>query len=97
MNHETIIKIHGRPVTVEKAFFHKSACEKFAKFILGNRLDFCIEFPGGIFIAATKCEKNLMPYLEISSSGYDDTIPLDDALYWVKYRLLDLKACGILA
>lgn len=35
-------------------------------------------------------------YLEIHTSGYDDTLPLTDAIRWITWELIDLEANGLL-
>ena len=72
------------------------AANKINEFLKSKHASVSLSFREGYYITLKKHIKDDKPYLEIHTSGYDDTLPIDEAIDWLKWELLDRKANGIL-
>ena len=59
----------------------------------GKTID--IKFSAGFYMRLKKRIIRGAQFLEIHTSGYDGTLPINDALEWIKWTLLDYRANNI--
>lgn len=71
------------------------ATDNINKFLAGNKTEDELRFPYGYFIKLKKHIRGGHPYIEIHTSGYDDTLPATEAIDWLKWELLDREANGV--
>lgn len=55
-----------------------------------------IFFGNGYFISIQKRIKKGAAFLEIHTSGFDGTLPVDEAIDWIKWTLIDYKSNNII-
>ena len=73
----------------------EQASDDINKFLCGDRTEDELRFPYGYFIKLRKHIRGGRPYIEIHTSGYDDTLPANEAIDWLKWELLDREANGV--
>ena len=61
---------------------------------IANEKEF--RFKDGFYLKVKKHIKNGLQFLEIHTSGYDDTLKIADAIEWIKWTVLDYQANGIM-
>jgi hypothetical protein len=66
------------------------------KFLSNSKRKIECKFKDGFYLNISKRIIKGLPYLEIHTSGYDDTLPLTDAITWIKWELIDMEANGLL-
>ncbi len=66
------------------------------KFLSNSKRNIEYKFKNGLYLSVIKRKIKGLPYLEIHTSGYDDTLPLMDAITWIKWELIDMEANGLL-
>lgn len=74
----------------------KTAQERINGFFKSSKRNFEINFEDGLFIELKKHIRRGEPFLEIHTSGYDDTLPAAEAVNWIIEELYDRKAQGYL-
>ena len=72
------------------------AANRINDFLKSKHTSISLRFREGYYITLKKHIKGAEQYLEIHTSGYDDTLSIDEAINWLKWELLDRKANGIL-
>ena len=68
--------------------------DKINEFLAGSKTEIILRFAYGYYIKLKKHIKKSAPYIEIHTSGYDDTLPAKEAIEWLKWELLDRAANG---
>lgn len=71
------------------------AADNINKFLAGNKTGAEFQFPYGYYIKLKKHIRGGHPYIEIHTSGYDDTLPAAEAIDWLKWELYDRAANGV--
>lgn len=74
----------------------EQATDKINSFLKSNSLETEIRFTRGYFIKLKKHIKKGLPFLEIHTSGYDDTLTATEAIDWLKWELIDRRANGFM-
>lgn len=64
------------------------------QFLISQETTFEMRFGHGYFIKLKKHIRSGKPFIEIHTSGYDDTLPADEAVDWLKWELIDREANG---
>lgn len=72
------------------------AIKRINDFLRSSKRDYELRFKDGFFVKLKKHVKNKESFLEIHTSGYDDTLPIKEAIEWLQWTLYDYKANGIL-
>lgn len=72
------------------------AVNRINDFLKSPKSKYELRFQDGFFIQLKKHIKNKELFLEIHTSGYDDTLPAKDAVEWLEWTLYDYKCNGIL-
>ena len=80
-----------------KTISFEQAASGINEFLTSNEKSFEMRFNGGFFIKLKKHIKSGNPFLEIHTSGYDDTLSAAEAIEWLKWELIDRRANGIIA
>lgn len=62
------------------------------KFLTSNKKEVELRFQDGLFLKVIKHIKDNKQELEIHTSGYDGTLEVNEAIDWIKWELMDLKA-----
>ena len=75
----------------------EQATNEINEFLKSNKVETEIRFAHGYFIKLKKHIKRGLPFIEIHTSGYDDTMTAAEAIEWLKWELLDSRANGIIA
>lgn len=70
----------------------EQAAETINRFLKSSKQAIEIRFGIGYFISLKKHTTNKQALLEIHTSGYDETMPLIDAIEWIKWELTDREA-----
>lgn len=70
--------------------------QDFNKFLQNTTKEKEFRFKDGFFLKVKKHIKKGVQFLEIHTSGYDDTLEIKEAIEWVKWELIDLQANGII-
>ena len=65
-------------------------------FLKSTTREFEARFKDGFFLKLKKHTKNKELFLEIHTSGYDDTLPIDEAIDCIKWTIYDYSANGII-
>ncbi len=76
--------------------YFNDVVETINKFLLSAKREIELQFEGGFFMKLKKHTQNGSNFLEIHTSGYDETLPMEKAIEWVKWELYDCKANGII-
>lgn len=71
------------------------AADEINKFLNGAKTDCELRFSYGYFIKLKKHIRSGKPFIEIHTSGYDDTLPADEAVDWLKWELIDREVNGV--
>lgn len=74
----------------------EQASSEINQFLKSNKTDVEIRFVQGYFIKLKKHIKKGLPFLEIHTSGYDDTLTVTEAREWLKWELIDRRANGFM-
>ena len=74
----------------------EQALNKINEFLKSNNLETELRFAHGYFIKLKKHIKKGLPFIEIHTSGYDDTLNAADAVEWLKWELIDRRANGFM-
>ena len=74
----------------------EQASSEINQFLKSNKTDVEIRFVQGYFIKLKKHIKKGLPFLEIHTSGYDDTLTATEAIEWLKWELIDRRANGFM-
>jgi hypothetical protein len=74
----------------------EQASSEINQFLKSNKTDVEIRFVQGYFIKLKKHIKKGLPFLEIHTSGYDDTLTVTEAIEWLKWELIDRRANGFM-
>lgn len=74
----------------------KEAVEQINKFLSNTVQGKELRFKDGFFLKLKKHVKDGKQFLEIHTSGYDDTLEIKEALEWIKWTLFDYQANCIL-
>lgn len=74
----------------------EQATDKINSFLKSNSLETEIRFAHGYFIKLKKHIKKGLPFIEIHTSGYDDTLTATEAIDWLKWELIDRRANGFM-
>lgn len=72
------------------------AIKRLNEFLKSSKREYELRFNDGFFVKLKKHVKNKEQFLEIHTSGYDDTLPAHEAIEWLQWTLYDYKANGIL-
>lgn len=73
----------------------ESVINELNKFLSSKYTEKDFLFSEGFFLKLKKHIKKGIPFLEIHTSGYDDTLEATEALEWIKWTLFDYEANGI--
>lgn len=85
-------ELYGTPIIKSDA-----SLREFAEFVVANTTkEKEFRFKDGFFLKVKKRIKKGVQYLEIHTSGYDDTMEIKEAIEWIKWTLLDYQANGII-
>lgn len=82
--------------TIEIITSLSEARERINNFFKSSKRKTEINFPDGLFIEIKKHIRQGEPFLEIHTSGYDGTLPAEEAVNWIIEELYDRKAQGYL-
>ena len=74
----------------------EQATNEINEFLKSNKTDTEMRFVQGYFIKLKKHIKKGLPFIEIHTSGYDDTLTASEAIDWLKWELVDLRANGFM-
>ena len=74
----------------------EQATNEINQFLKSDKIDAEMRFVQGYFIKLRKHIKNGLPFLEIHTSGYDDTLTVTEAIEWLKWELIDRRANGFM-
>ena len=74
----------------------EQATNEINEFLKSNKMDTEMRFVQGYFIKLKKHIKKGLPFIEIHTSGYDDTLTASEAIDWLKWELVDLRANGFM-
>ena len=75
----------------------EQAANEINEFLKSNKMDTEMRFVQGYFIKLKKHIKKGLPFIEIHTSGYDDTLTASEAIDWLKWELVDRRANGFMA
>lgn len=70
--------------------------QDFNKFLQNTTKEKEFHFKDGFFLKVKKHIKKGTQFLEIHTSGYDDTLEMKEAIEWIKWELIDLQANEII-
>lgn len=73
----------------------KSA-DKINSFLISDKKEIELNFIDGLFLKVIKHATDDKQELEIHTSGYDGVMEVQEAIDWIKWELIDLKANSIL-
>ena len=74
----------------------EQATNEINRFMKSNETDTEMRFVQGYFIKLKKHIKKGLPFIEIHTSGYDDTLTASEAIDWLKWELVDRRANGFM-
>ena len=74
----------------------EQATNEINRFLKSNEMDIEMRFVQGYFIKLKKHIKKGLPFIEIHTSGYDDTLTASEAIDWLKWELVDRRANGFM-
>ena len=74
----------------------EQATNEINEFLKSNKMDTEMRFVQGYFIKLKKHIKKGLPFIEIHTSGYDDTLTATEAIDWLKWELVDRRANGFM-
>ena len=74
----------------------EQAANEINEFLKSNKMDTEMRFVQGYFIKLKKHIKKGLPFIEIHTSGYDDTLTASEAIDWLKWELVDRRANGFM-
>ena len=74
----------------------EQATNEINEFLKSNKTDTEMRFVQGYFIKLKKHIKKGLPFIEIHTSGYDDTLTTSEAIEWLKWELVDRRANGFM-
>ena len=74
----------------------EQATNEINRFLKSNKMDTEMRFVQGYFIKLKKHIKKGLPFIEIHTSGYDDTLTASEAVDWLKWELVDRRANGFM-
>ena len=74
----------------------EQATNEINRFLKSNKTDTEMRFVQGYFIKLKKHIKKGLPFIEIHTSGYDDTLTASEAIDWLKWELVDRRANGFM-
>ena len=74
----------------------EQATNEINEFLKSNKMDTEMRFVQGYFIKLKKHIKKGLPFIEIHTSGYDDTLTASEAIDWLKWELVDRRANGFM-
>lgn len=66
------------------------------KFLTSDKKEIELKFIDGLFLKIIKHITEDKQELEIHTSGYDGIMESKEAIEWIKWELLDLKANGVI-
>ncbi len=69
---------------------------KINAFLKSSSKNIEIMFKDGYFLQIKKDIRKTEKFLEIHTPGYDGTLPITEALEWVKWEIYDYNANGFL-
>lgn len=69
---------------------------KINTFLKSKRREFQANFKHGYYLRFVKHIKEGELFLEIHSPGYDDTLPIEDAVSWIQWEILDCSSNGLI-
>lgn len=76
--------------------FFDIAVKKVNSFLKSSTYKLEMNFIDGFFLYLKKHKKGSEYFMEIHTSGYDDTLPAVEAVDWIKWELINRRANGIL-
>ena len=74
----------------------EQATNEINRFLKSNKTDTEMRFVQGYFIKLKKHIKKGLPFIEIHTSGYDDTLTASEAIDWLGWELVDRRANGFM-
>ena len=74
----------------------EQATNEINQFLKSNKTDTEMRFVQGYFIKLKKHIKKGLPFIEIHTSGYDDTLTASEAIDWLGWELVDRRANGFM-
>ena len=74
----------------------EQAANEINEFLKSNKTDTEMRFVQGYFIKLKKHIKKGLPFIEIHTSGYDDTLTASEAIDWLGWELVDRRANGFM-
>ena len=74
----------------------EQATNEINEFLKSNKMDTEMRFVQGYFIKLKKHIKKGLPFIEIHTSGYDDTLTASEAIDWLGWELVDRRANGFM-
>ena len=74
----------------------EQAANEINQFLKSKKTDVEMRFVQGYFIKLKKHIKEGLPFIEIHTSGYDDTLTATEAIDWLKWELIDRRANGFM-
>ena len=74
----------------------EQATNEINQFLKSDKIDAEMRFVQGYFIKLRKHIKKGLPFIEIHTSGYDDTLTASEAIDWLKWELVDRRANGFM-
>jgi hypothetical protein len=86
--------MNRKPFEIPNIITIDEAADKINEFLAGSKTEIILRFAYGYYIKLKKHIKKSAPYIEIHTSGYDDTLPAKEAIEWLKWELLDRAANG---
>ena len=72
------------------------ATEIINNFLKSNKKEIEIRLDDGLFLKVIKHINDNKKDLEIHTSGFDGTLEAKEAIDWIKWELIDLKANGFI-
>lgn len=69
---------------------------KINDFLKSSKKEIDLRFKHGYYIRLKKHTVNGNPFVEIHTSGYDDTLTLTESINWLLWELIDRDANGML-
>ena len=74
----------------------KKSVEQTNNFLTSDKKEIELRFVDGLFLKIRKHITENKQELEIHTSGFDGIMEIKEAIEWIKWELIDLKANGII-
>ena len=74
----------------------EKAIDKTNSFLASDKKEIELRFVDGLFLKVRKHITENKQELEIHTSGFDGIMEIKEAIEWIKWELIDLKANGII-